>query len=456
MPRGASAGSARSSPVSSASWQPCVRCAPRRTPAGRSSCSRRRSAAAPPTSARSPAIAAGTGVLWLALFASFVLTRLQPGGSAFLAARDRLAGRRLRWARSARLSARADAPDRPRARDRLARARVSPAGGRRHLAVGRLDPLGDPVRLERRGTRVCGAASGRPRAARAGRRGAARRRRPDRGPPRHRDRAAAGPGPRRAPPAAAFVPDRARTARGARQHRRLGRRARCLRDGGRRPLDELHGREPPGEPSAAAAQARRLVDHHAARCARLLLPALRARDQPVRLLPGRIPAPGRGRAAAGDAARFSRRPAQAPGRAPPARSGRRRPCWRLVAGICAWAGSAAAVRPRRTAAPARSRRQLPARGAALPRARDARLRRRPTRDDASSPTGSSPSPSSGSWSARCWAPRGSSSISVRSSTLHSCPAQAFRAGPAAVMLAIAAVAAIASIWSFRRRDLTGD
>ncbi len=35
------------------------------------------------------------------------------------------------------------------------------------------------------------------------------------------------------------------------------------------------------------------------------------------------------------------------------------------------------------------------------------------------------------------------------------PAQAFRAGPAAVMLAIAAVAAIASIWSFRRRDLTG-
>jgi ABC-2 type transport system permease protein len=36
------------------------------------------------------------------------------------------------------------------------------------------------------------------------------------------------------------------------------------------------------------------------------------------------------------------------------------------------------------------------------------------------------------------------------------PAQAFRAGPAAVMLAIAAVAAIASIWSFRRRDLTGD
>jgi ABC-2 type transport system permease protein len=35
------------------------------------------------------------------------------------------------------------------------------------------------------------------------------------------------------------------------------------------------------------------------------------------------------------------------------------------------------------------------------------------------------------------------------------PAQAFRAGPAAAMLAIAAVAAIASLWSFRRRDLTG-
>ena len=35
------------------------------------------------------------------------------------------------------------------------------------------------------------------------------------------------------------------------------------------------------------------------------------------------------------------------------------------------------------------------------------------------------------------------------------PAQAFRAGSAAAMLAIAAVAAIVSLWSFRRRDLTG-
>jgi ABC-2 type transport system permease protein len=35
------------------------------------------------------------------------------------------------------------------------------------------------------------------------------------------------------------------------------------------------------------------------------------------------------------------------------------------------------------------------------------------------------------------------------------PAQAFRAGDAAVMLAIAVVAALAAVWSFRRRDLTG-
>ena len=36
------------------------------------------------------------------------------------------------------------------------------------------------------------------------------------------------------------------------------------------------------------------------------------------------------------------------------------------------------------------------------------------------------------------------------------PAQAFRAGPAAAMLVIAAAAALLSLWSFRRRDLTGD
>jgi ABC-2 type transport system permease protein len=35
------------------------------------------------------------------------------------------------------------------------------------------------------------------------------------------------------------------------------------------------------------------------------------------------------------------------------------------------------------------------------------------------------------------------------------PAQAFRAGPAAAMVAIAALAASASLWAFRRRDLTG-
>ena len=47
----------------------------------------------------------------------------------------------------------------------------------------------------------------------------------------------------------------------------------------------------PANVQRAAEQARDLVDHHAPRCARFLLPALRARDQPVRLLPDRSSAP---------------------------------------------------------------------------------------------------------------------------------------------------------------------
>ncbi len=47
----------------------------------------------------------------------------------------------------------------------------------------------------------------------------------------------------------------------------------------------------PANLQRAAEQAGGLVDHHAPRCARFLLPALRARDQPVRLLPDRSSAP---------------------------------------------------------------------------------------------------------------------------------------------------------------------
>ena len=74
-------------------------------------------------------------------------------------ARDRVARRRLRRSRSARLPAGADASDRPRARDGDARARVSPAGGRRHSrrrpagsagrrrSVGAKRPVRSPARV---------------------------------------------------------------------------------------------------------------------------------------------------------------------------------------------------------------------------------------------------------------------------------------------------------------------
>ena len=63
------------------------------------------------------AIAAGAVVLWLALFASFALTRLQPGGSAFLA--PAIVSPVIVFAGLGALacSARAHAPDRARDRD---------------------------------------------------------------------------------------------------------------------------------------------------------------------------------------------------------------------------------------------------------------------------------------------------------------------------------------------------
>ena len=177
-----------------------VRCGPRRTPAGWSSCSPARSGDATTYLAAIAAIAAGVLILGLAEFAGLVLSGLPVGRVGRARARDRLDRARVRGCGRARQPARLDTQNGPRARRRAPsdcswRCESSPTPQRAPAGYAgrrRSDGPRKSARSPAPGRSSC-CSPPRQRVA------AARARRTDRRPPRHRHRRA--PSPRQRPAA---------------------------------------------------------------------------------------------------------------------------------------------------------------------------------------------------------------------------------------------------------------
>ena len=432
-------------------------CAPRRTRAGPSSCSPASSAAAAPFVAQLAAIAAGAAVLWLATFVGpCSRAGSRPAGRPTSRSRSSRPCRSSPASAPWRASSRRPSAWRPgsataRARDRLRAARASPTppetlGWLRWATplgwAEELRPFADPqplvlaaaraaaaLLLARGGGRSwCGATS----AAACCRPATARRR---------------GSRLLGSPTAQAL-----RAERGVLLAWLLGVGAFALLMG---VLSDAVTPDVLSESvQRAAREARHGIDRHALGLARLRVPLLRARRQPLLLHAGRLdprarrPSSGsrrcsRCRSAAGagspggccwrlGAPRPSRsRPACSPGPAPPPQG--------ADVSLADLLGGG---------------REHAARRAALPRPRRARLRACPARERARSPTGSSPSRSSGSCSARCSTCPAGCSRSRRSTTSASSPPSRSSRSGAAVMLAIALVLAVAAVALFARRDLT--
>ena len=314
-----------------------------------------------PTWPRLAAVAGGALILWLALVVGLCRGPPLRCRLGLPGARRGLADPCVRRRRRAHEPGRADEATRTRTRRRRARARLPAARDRRHIDGVRLDALADTARLGGGTAAVRQPAAERARPPGRHRRRVARCRRVDRRPPRHRTRAPRRQRQQRPPSPPALVPDRVHVPQRAADARHLARGYRSLRRRRRRPLDQLHDREPSGQHPRSAGEARRRLARHPRRCARLLFPPLRVRAQPLRLLADRGRETGGVRSAARDAARPPRRADTLARRADRCSAPRASQRLALAAGPARMGGRRLPGRRRLDRGDARGRPQLPAR-----------------------------------------------------------------------------------------------